>query len=370
MKILYYTDQTHEHGGIERVLAGKINYFVEQEGTAVFLLTTEQKGKPHRYPMSDKLIPEDLGINYNRKISYFNPKNFSKIVKHFWRLRRQLRQIDPDVVIIPNFDFSFYFLPFIHRKSKKIKEYHSSRYFESIQRHKNTSFLRKLRYRLTDYIERKYDSLVLLTPDEKQHYKSDNTLVIPNALERIPDKKATLQAKKAISAGRIAPVKGFKKLIAAWAFVAKRFPDWQLEIYGEGEKAYVDELKNQIKDLHLESMVCLCGQTQELEAKMLAASLYLMSSQTECYPMVLLEAQAVGLPIVSFDCPYGPRNIITHNIDGLLVENQYSDKLAGGIIELIKNKDLRFKMGENANDSTIKNQSDLIMNKWIGLFKL
>ena len=134
LKILYYTDQTHQHGGIERVLANKINYLVKQKGYEVHLITTEQKGKPHCYPTSLKLISHDLGINYHRAISYFHPKNFSKVFKHYFRLRKQLKKIDPDVVIVLNYDFAFYFIPFLHTRSQKIKEYHSSRYFESIRR--------------------------------------------------------------------------------------------------------------------------------------------------------------------------------------------------------------------------------------------
>lgn len=369
MKIIYYTDQVYLHGGIERVLANKLNYLVNIKDVEVHLITTEQKENTPCYNISEKVIMHDLGINYNREISYFHPLNFRKAPRHFVALKKKIKQINPNVVIVCNYAFDFYFIPYIFPKIPKIKEFHSSRHFEYKTRIENKSLLKKAYYKLNDYIESKYHFLVLLTDDEKKYYTSNNTIVIPNALTNLPNKLAKLDTKTVISAGRVAPVKGFEKLIQSWKLVSKKNPEWKLEIYGEGEVDYVDSLQKLIVQLQLEKKITLCGATNKMEDKMLDSSVYAMSSITECFPMVLLEAKTCGLPIVSFDCPNGPRNIIKNNEDGILVENENIEALAEGIINIIKNPIERKKMGAKAQINVQKFTQDNIMKSWLKLFE-
>jgi len=368
LKIVYYTDQTYQHGGIERVLANKINYLVNQESTEVHLITSEQKGNPHCYPTDIKLIEHDLGINYHRNKSYFKLANLSKVPKHFFKLRKTLNKLKPDILVMCNYDFSFYFIPFLNKKSFKIKEYHSSRYFENRKRKLNKSLIKKLVYQLQDLIERKFDHLALLTKDEQQHFNSKNTIVIPNGITGISKTRATLKSKRIISAGRIAPVKGFNILIDVFSDVVEKYPDWKLEIYGDGERNYVSQLKQRIKNLGLQDSIYLHGQTGQLQEKMLEASMYVMTSETECFPMVLLEAQSCGLPVVSFDCPYGPRNIITDKKDGFLVEKQNKTKLGEAIVQLINSEILRKEMGNKGQEKISKFELSIIMKQWMAFF--
>lgn len=368
MKIVYYTDQTYQHGGIERVLANKINYFVNQENTEVHLITSEQKEKPHCYPTDERLIEHDLGINYNRSKSYFNLSNLLKVPNHCFKLREKLNELQADIFVVCNYDFAFYFVPFLNRTSFKIKEYHSSRHFESRKRGLNKSIIKKLVYNLKDYIERKYDYLALLTADEQRHFKSKNTIVIPNGIAGISKTKASLKSKKIISAGRIAPVKGFNRLIDVFSDVVKKYPEWKLEIFGDGERNYVSQLQQKINTLGLQENVYLRGQTEHLQEKMLEASMYVMTSETECFPMVLLEAKSCGLPVVSFDCPYGPRNIITDKKDGFLVENQDNTKLGEAIRQLIDSDILRKELGNKGQENMSKFDLSTIMKQWMTLF--
>ena len=369
MKIVYYTDQIYKHGGIERVLANKVNYFVNEKSFETHIVTSEPKRNKPCYHIDDKVKLHDLDINYNRKLSYLHPYNFSKLFRHYFLLRKKIKKINPDVIIVCNFAFEFYFIPFIKPNILKIKEFHSSRHFENQLRNQNKSFFKKIYYKINDFIESKYDYLALLTEDEKQYYKSNNTVVIPNPLTSYPEKHATLTNNKVISAGRIAPVKGFEKLIQAWELVAIKYPDWILEIYGEGEKGYVMTLQELISSLNLQNKVILCGSTDNMEEKMLNASIYVMSSLTECFPLVLLESLSCGLPVVSFDCPYGPRNIIINNEDGLLVENGNIEKLSTTITQLIKDKALRTNMGKQGRLNIKRFQLDIVMNTWLELLK-
>ena len=368
MKIVYYTDQIYLHGGIERVLANKVNYFINEKGFEVFIVTSEQKGNSPCYHIDDKVKLHDIGINYNRNLSYFHPINFIKVFKHFFLLKKKLKELNPDVVIVCNFAFDFFFIPFIYPKIIKIKEFHSSRDFEYHFRKQNKSFIKDLYYKINDYIESKYHYLALLTNDEKRYYKSKNTVVVPNSLTNYPDNYAALTNKKVISAGRIAPVKGFEKLIQAWVLIAKENPDWSLNIYGDGEPEYIYCLKMLIDSLELQNKVKICGSTNNIEQIMLNASIYAMTSITECFPMVLLEALSCGLPVVSFDCPNGPRNIIINNSDGILVENENIDKFALTIMKLINDESFRKRMGKQARENIKRFESSIVMEYWINLF--
>ncbi len=365
---MYITDQIYLHGGGERVLTNKSNYFLENNLAEIFIVTSEQKGNPPCYPINKKVIFKDLAINYDRTKSYFSIANFIKIPSHFFKLKRTIREINPDVVVTLSTQFDFYFLPFIMAKIPKIKEYHSSGHQNALNRQNNTSFLRKLFFKINDYIESKYDTIAVLTKDEEQYYNSHNIVVIPNALTNYPSKTSSLQNKVAISAGRIAPVKQFDKLINAWAYVANVYPDWKLEIYGNGDTNDIEVLQKIINKCNLTNQVQLCGATNELEVAMLNASLYVMSSQTECFPMVLLEAMSCGLPVISFDCPHGPKNIINEAIDGHLVERDNEKKLADAVLSIINNKDNLQKKGKQARENIRRFNQDIIMNQWIVLF--
>lgn len=364
MKIIFSTDQIYLHGGIEKVLAEKANYFADVCAYEVIILTNEQKGKKNCYSLSSKIQLRDLEINYNRSKSYFSLGNLLKIPRHFYKLDRFFRQVKPDVVIVSNFGFDTYFVPFLYKKTKKIKEFHSSRYFESQLRNQTTSFFKKKYNQLNDWVESKYQHLIVLNPDEVSYYKSNNVVVIPNPVS-IPDEKASLLNKKVVAAGRIAPVKGFDKLIEAWKKVHAVVPEWELHFYGEDYLGTQKQLETLIRDYNLEKVIYFKGSSSNMVETFMDYSVYAMSSETECFPMVLLEALSVGLPIVSFDCPNGPRNIITNKEDGLLVENQSIEDLTEKILFLIENENKRIAFGIQAKGNSFKFSTSVVMQRWI-----
>ena len=300
MRLLYYTDQVYMHGGLERVLANKLNYFSEHTTIDLHVITFQQKNNLPCYPIHNKVTFHDLNINYNRDISFLHPSNIKHAPRHYLRLKRKIKEIQPDVIVVCNYEYGFYFIPLITRKAIKIKEFHSSRHFNYLERLKNKNLLKEIKHKLSDYFESKYDYLVLLTTDEQHYFKTNNTVVIPNAIHNIDSEAAELNNKRVISAGRIAPVKGFEFLITAWKIVVETCPDWTLDIYGDGDRNYIAQLNKQIEKLDLKAHVFLKGATNDLESEMLESSLYVMSSLTECFPMVLLEAMACGLPILYY----------------------------------------------------------------------
>ena len=156
-------------------------------------------------------------------------------------------------------------------------------------------------------------------------------------------------------------------LISAWQIVAIKHKDWILNIYGDGSLR--NELKKQINDLNVSSSCILNSATDNIMSKYLESSIYVMSSRTEAFGLVLIEAMSCGLPCVSFDCPFGPSEIIHNSIDGILVEPNNIIKLADSINFYIENEAMRLKAGVNARMNVERFNPDIIMRKWTDLFQ-
>jgi glycosyltransferase involved in cell wall biosynthesis len=367
MKIVFSTDQIYLHGGIEKVMATKANYFADILGYDVVILTTEQKEKAPCYSLSNKIKVIDLVINYDRIKSYFSAVNLLKVPNHLYKLNKVLQQLQPDIVIVSNFGFDYYGMPFFYLKAKKIKEFHSSRFFEARNRVRNKSVLQQIKYRFNDWIESKYNHVVVLNSDEVPYYHSQNIIVIPNSIV-VSEEHAPLERKAVVAAGRISPVKGFDKLIEAWELVNVTAPDWELHIYGEDYLETIKLLQILIQKKQLSSTIVFKGSASEMIKTFSHYSVYVMSSVTECFPMVLLEALSVGLPIVSFDCPNGPRNIISDEEDSLLAEDQNSEDLAKKILILIQDVEKRKKFGLQAKLNSHRFSEKIVMKNWVDLF--
>lgn len=368
MKIMFVIDQVYLHGGIERVLSIKANYLSNISTNEIHVITTEQKGKKPCYDFNSNIIFHDISINYNRLKSYFHPKNILKLPKHISRIKKIVKLVKPEVIVVCSHSTDTYFMPFICKTIPKVKEFHYSKFIEKNKRENPSSLFKKFFLKFADYVEAKYNKIIVLNPDEQKYYKSNNTIVIPNPLTFFPDNTSSLSQTIAITAGRIAPVKGYDILIDIWSEVNKKHPEWKLNIYGEGDELYMKKLQDKIVAEKVDSTLKLCGSTNDVSSKMLNSSVYLMTSHNECFPLVLLEAQACGLPIISFDCPHGPSNIVEEGT-GYLIEQcnikAYSEKL----ITLLKDDKLRLKLGVNARKNAEKYQVKKIMQLWNNLFK-
>lgn len=357
MKIVFNTDQIYLHGGIEKVMTTKANYLATLPGIEVYIVTTEQQGNPPCYALDGKIQLIDLEVNYDRSHSYLSGENIRKAYVHFKRQKALFRKLKPDWIISSNLNFDHYWLPFIQRSAQKIKELHSSRY----------NWKPTLWNRLNAWFEKKYDHIVVLNKDEAKYIHSDKVVVIPNPIEK-QMLRADLDLKQVIAAGRIAPVKGFDELITAWALVHQTQPDWQLHIYGQDYGGTQVTLQQQIEQAGLQNVVLFKGNVDDLPRTMSEYSIYAMSSMTECFPMVLLEALSVGLPIVSYDCPHGPRNIIPNNQGGLLIQNQNPQDLGNGLLQLINDKTLRKSLADQGHNRSVQYEVNTIMKKWLTLF--
>lgn len=216
---------------------------------------------------------------------------------------------------------------------------------------------------------KKADCVVVLGKNDlenyKSHYKNINKITyIYNPIAVDCSHSSTLTAKRAIAVGRFSKQKGFDQLIDAWKIIESTVPDWQLDIFGEGELR--DELQSQIDNLNLQN-VHLRGYTADIESEYLNSSLFFLSSRYEGFVLVLIEALAMGLPCISFNCKEGPAETIDDGINGYLIKNGNTSQFANAAIELMTNKTKLLEFGKRTKKDLDRFATKTVIQKWHNL---
>lgn len=358
-KIVYLIAGTYRAAGMERVLADKSGWLASH-GWDVTIITTEQKGRCPAYPLHPDIHCIDLDIGYedNNGLSIWN-KAFHypiRIVRHWHRLSKQLREIRPDICV-SMFCSEAWFLPFIHDGSHKVLEVHFSRY-------KRIQYARKGLWGITDRIRsrfdgftaKRYERFVVLTEQDAAYWgKMKNLSVIPNPINMTFQQPASPQNHQVIAVGRYTFQKGFDMLIKAWKLIDTK--DWTLRIAGQGELDIKDQ--DNIKT----------GFSDNIASEYLKSSIFALSSRFEGLPMVLLETQAAGLPAVAFDCKCGPRDVLTDGENGFIIPEGDIRSFALALEKLMNDTELRSEMGMRAFTSSRRFSVDTIMEQWKELFE-
>ncbi len=334
-------------GGAERVLTTLANHWAEK-GWDITIITFD--GYPPFYELHPKIDyhPLDLvTVSANLKEAvFFN-------LKRVLHLRRAIRRSKPEMVIA--FGVQQNIITVLATKGLKIPVLISERNLpESLAS-------RKLWHKIRPWAYSQAAGLVVQTEEIRDYFAKNVKApiwMIPNPV-RPPAAPKTNGAhalaknskKVLLAMGRVNEQKGFDLLIQAFSKVAPKYPDWSLKIWGAiHDKQPARELENLRDELGLTDSVQLAGVTKEPAEKMLQADLFALSSRYEGFPNVLCEAMACGLPVISFDCPTGPRAIIRDGVDGLLVPPQDVSGLAEGLDRLMGNETYRKSLATRAQE--------------------
>jgi glycosyltransferase involved in cell wall biosynthesis len=217
------------------------------------------------------------------------------------------------------------------------------------------------------------DVLAVLTDSDLRDYAElfpsggPHMVRMPNAVPEIEGGRSDPAAKTVIAAGRLTRQKGFDQLIPAWAPVARAHPDWTLQIFGEGpEREHLTEL---IEEHGVKGSVQLRGRTERLGHEFALSSVFVLSSRREGLPMVILEAMSKGLPVVAFDCPTGPREIVVNDHNGVLVANSEVAALTQALLDVIGDDEQRVRLGKGALETAGRYDMDVIGRTWADLIE-
>ncbi len=343
MKILFVINSLKCKSGMERVAVLLANLFQEKLNYEIVIVNRDTSDSDVAFPLLDKVkvIKADGNI-----ISFYN------------KIRNIINIEEPDRIIIHNMGKLSMLCSILPKKNIELL---SIEHVSFVSRNLYLKVLSKLFYALIDKV-------VVLTKNDLKNYSGKKVFKISNISPYpISSRVYSINSKKIIAVGRLDYQKNFGDLILAWNKIPKDvISEWTLEIWGDGDE--YDNLlylinKLDIKNIHLK------GTSNNMEDIYLSSSFLVMSSIFEGLPMVLIEAQSFGLPIISFDCPYGPSEVVTHDKDGFLISLGDVDGLALAIKELILDRDKRISFSINARKSAIRYSQEHILSKWKNLLE-
>lgn len=373
-KIVYCTPALYSAGGVERIVSVKANYFAEQNGYDVTIIVTEGIGKPPFFPISDKVNIVNLNIDFEE---LWNKPFWYKIVlyvikqhKYIKSLKEQLLRIRPDITI-STLRREINFLAEINDDSLKIGELHLNRAnFRTLESSKfgliQRLFVKWWKNRLVDHLQA-LDKLVVLTESSvKEWPELDNVVMIPDPLPIQVDSKSPLTSKHVVTIGRYSFEKGYDLLLRSWAIVQKEVPDWHLDIYGMGDSA---AYKEQAAQLDIDLSRChFYGSVSDVQQIYKNSSIFALTSRFEGFGLVLVEAMASGVPVISFACQSGPLELISDGQNGLLVPLGDVSAFAEKLIRLIKDPQLRASLAEGGLKTAQSCSLEKVASQWKAMF--
>lgn len=374
MKLLYCHCSLHNPGGMERVLLNKVVWLKAHTDWEIVVVTTDQKRRPTFYPFPKDVRMIDLGINYSDD----NAKSPVEKIAGYLRKRRKHRQAltallqkEKADIVVSLYPSESSFLPDIKDGSRKVLELHFCKFFRlQYGRHGLMGMIDRWRTKMDERLVRRFDRFVVLSSEDAGYWGAiPNIQVIPNAARHLGAGYSDGTCKRVIAVGRLDYQKGFDRLLEAWDIVQKdgKHQDWHLDIYGQGE--WKEVLQQMIDSRGLSETATLHEPTTHIGDEYVRSGMLVMSSHYEGFPMVMIEAMACGLPVVSFDFKCGPRDIIDDNVNGILVHEGDISGLARAMVNLMDNDSLRHRLASNARRITEIYSEENVMGQWVSLFE-
>ena len=384
-RIVFCTPALYSVGGVERVVSFKASYFAEQLGYDVTIIVTEGQGRACFFPLSDKVkvINFELGFEELWKASFMKKVYLYLTKQRQYKrlLKTELMHIRPDITI-SMLRREINFLTDIPDGSKKIGELHVNRAnYRNFEAHES-NLLKRLfaKIWMSSLVEklRRLDQLVVLTDKSKASCPElSNVSVIPDPFPMqvecgVRSVECGVKTKRVVTIGRYAYQKGYDLLLQAWAELSRireleNGEEWALDIYGQGDQTDYRQL---MAELGIDKNRChLNGPVEDVVKAYQDSSIFVLSSRFEGFGMVLIEAMACGLPVVSFDCPAGPDEIVTDGVDGLLVPSGDVHALAEKLMTLMADENLRRRLGQQARKTAQRYDMAVLANQWTALFE-
>lgn len=378
MKIVYLLSSSIVKAGTERILSDKMNYLTRNYGYEITFITYEQRNYPLAFPLDERIKVIELNVPFLPLFLLHSIKRVFAKAKQTRILRNKLhsvlKDIHPDYVVVTTYDFDK-FEGILTLPYRFVIESHIC-ITDVRQEYKQNNILTRLYAKILDKnhfrLLNKACCLVTLTNADKSDWEKQVQLpvyVIPNCVTCYPEDITPYSGRpqRIVCVGRLTAQKGFDYLIEAWSLIASKYPTWRIDIYGHGDLE--DALHHMIKTHHLEDSISIHKPTSHIYDEYQNSSIYVLSSRFEGFGLVLVEAMSCGTPCVSFGCPHGPSELITHGEDGLLVPLADIKKLAEAMEWMMTHPEERQRMSLNARTKAQKYTTDHIMPQWKELFE-
>lgn len=346
MNICFLEGDMSRRGGTERMTALLANKLSETNSVWV---------------ISINLAENDVFFSLKSEVKYkILHKNFGKlgILKQICEIRKFLKNNRIDWLVNVDIGTCIFGIPATFGTKTKVITWEHGNFYNNWGSRWFPYFRR--------FASKHSDAMVVLTERDKENYQTNikskkPIYVIPNPTQRHRFKYNT-ESQIILSAGLLLPIKGFDKAIKVASKVLPKFPEWKWFICGEGpERGHLEKM---ISDAKLEKQVLLCGTVENMAEQYQKAAIYVMTSETEGLPMVLLEAKSWGLPIVSFDIMTGPSDIIRDDVNGYLVPQNDINIMAERLETLIESFELRCRFSESSQLDMDKFNFERIVEKW------
>ena len=356
-------------GGVEKVISNLANLLSDNNDVEI-ISTYKLRNSPAFY-ISNKVTINYLTTNLepNKQEIKNALKNFNLIRLVFEAfksfkiliLRKKLmvnaiKNLDCDIVISTRILHNNWVSKYAKSNIIKIAQEHN-------HHNNNVKYIKKLIRSLKNF-----DYFMPVSKELCDFYSKKiskpKVIYIPNFIDNVSSKTCNLSSKQLISVGRLDPIKGFDDLIDLFNLFYQKYPDWNLHIVGDGPEKEI--LQTKINKLGLSKKITLCGTkfSEELENEYLNSSIYVMTSHSESFGLVLVEAANYGLPLIAFDSAQGANEIIENNKNGFLIKDRNAEEMIAKIEELLNDSSKMQYFSKNSKNTALKFSKEAISKEW------
>lgn len=339
MKLLFITPTVSNFGGVPKICLTRADYCARVWGDEVHFISQNEAGKKPFFDVDASIIFHNIELG---------KKNLSFFSSYIKQVQALVDSIKPDIILVFDNGLKAFLLPyFLKTSAKTVFECHSAL---DIQEQSTTALFDKIGAPLYKFFKRtsikRYDLFLALSQASVKEWKvKENYVIVPNFVQNNTGKIASLQNKTVLAVARNAYEKGLDRMLDIWQEVSQQNQDWKLQIITT-ETGFFD-IKRLLSERKLTNVEIIPPQ-QNINEFYSEASVYMLTSHYEGFPLVLLEAMAFGLVVVAYNCPIGPREIIKNSENGLLIENDNQEEYISKLNLLLQDFSSREKLQHKA----------------------